>query len=138
MTTISSNYSENRVYTEHKQGNTQKTNSTRIHYHKVEGSYQGDNFVCSNKKDVKKWLKCAKKNGSCNGITYTPESTYLLFLKHPATYTYKTRPSDTPQSVREMFNLKDGALRRYDDYIFDIHEPYQGRVITFAEEDILP
>ena len=138
MTTINSNYSENGIYTEQKRGNIQRTNSTHTHSHKAEGNYKGDNFVCSNKKDVKKWLDCAKKNGSCDGITYTPESTYLLFFKRCATYTYKTRPGDTPQSVREMFNLKEGALRRYDNYIFDIHESYQGRVITFAEEDILP
>lgn len=135
MTTISSYYSETEIYTETKQKSTKPSHK---HVTKAEGRYQGDNFVCTNKKDVKKWLECAKKNGSCDGITYTPESSYLLVFTHPATFSYKTKPGDTPQSVREMFNLKPGALKRYDDYIFNIHEPYQGKVVTFAEEDILP
>ena len=44
---------------------------------------------------------------------------------------------ENPHIIREMFNLKPGAPRKFDSHIFDIHEMYKrGREIRFYENDI--
>ena len=126
------------------QGKLKTRPSITVHNHPIVAKGSWDNsdiFECTNKKDIKKWLKCAKEKGNCSDLVYHPAYTtkgWFKDTKHPATFTYKTNWGDTPQSVREMFNLKPGALRRFDDTIQSATEPYQGKVITFAEEDILP
>lgn len=123
-----------------------KTRSNKIvHNHPIiaSGTYDNnDHFICSNKKDIKKWLKCAKEKGTCEGLTYHPayktKNFFGKITEHPATYTYDTNWGDTAQSVREMFNLKHGALMKYNKPINSVTEPFQCKTITFDESDIIP
>ena len=143
MTAISCNYEQK---TPVKQSRTEKqTNKpcnhpTKPEYRYVPNPNDGchDKFVCTNKKELKKWLKCAKENGSCGRLTYHPARKYLIsYFDTPAYYSYETRSTDTAETVREMFNLTKGALMKHDN-IYSIHEPYRGRVIDFDEDDIMP
>ena len=143
MTTIACSYEQEIPVKQRRTEN--QTNTTCKHPVKQQYCYIPDpndscydKFVCTNKKELKKWLKCAKENGSCGRLTYHPARKYLIsYFDKPAYYSYETRITDTAETVREMFNLKKGALMKHDN-VYDIHESYNGRIIVFNEDDIMP
>ena len=115
--------------------------NTNNHQHNVKAVVEsdGDTYTCKNKEQMRKKLECAKTNGKCGvDLFYTPSKEGWWFLPdQKAVYTYICDGTDTAGSIREMFNLKDGALRKFDTHIFDIHRPYpKGHEIKFYEEDI--
>ena len=127
------------------QGKIKTRTAKTVHNHAIVATGTHDNedkFICSNKKDIKKWLKCAKDRGECEGLRYRPAYTTKNFwgkkIYHPATYEYDTNWGDNAQSVREIFNLKQGALKKHNGPIYDILEPFQGKTIIFEENDIMP
>jgi hypothetical protein len=80
MTAITnSNYIQGTAY-EYNTAN--QKGKTHNHTTRGEFNFTGDTYVCTNKKDVKKWLECAKRNGECEGLTFIPEktTTFHLFL----------------------------------------------------------
>ena len=126
-------------------------NIRTVHNHPVEPEYyykhdnsnpNHDEFVCTNKRNIKKWLQCAKKNGKCDNLSYNPKyTTGFWFFKddHPATFEYKPKVGDTIESIREMFNLKPEAIKKYKSHIFDIHRALDtNEIIKFDENDIMP
>lgn len=106
------------------------------HYTKPKIVPSGDSYTCQNPSEMRQKLQCAKKHGTCGNLQYLPESGFWIFTKK-AQYAYTCNGTETPKTIREMFGLKDGALRRCDSYIFDANRPYEkNHVVYFYEEDI--
>ena len=129
-------------------GNGHTTNSN-VHKHptRPEGYYDNNGkYVCTNKSGMKAWLQCAKKNGSCSGLTYHPAEKNLIFPDKKAEYGYSAKKWDNANKIRSMFNLKDGVLHECNDYIneHNISTPFRTKdsdkekIIYFYEEGILP
>ena len=115
-----------------------KSKEVQIHNHDVKPTSKpvGDVYVCTNPDEMRRKLYCAKQEGTCGKLKYLPEKRFLLHTKK-AQYAYTCTGAETPRIIREMFGLKDGALRRCDSHIFDANRFYPaGQVVYFYEEDI--
>ena len=126
-----------------------KKPSAKVHNHptKPEGYYDNNGkYVCTNKNGMKAWLQCAKKNGSCSGLTYHQGEKHLIFPDKKAEYGYSVRKWDNANMIRSMFNLKDGAIHECNPYISEknVNEPLRTnnseneKIIYFYEDGILP
>ena len=125
------------------------TTPSKGHNHptKPEGYYdKNGKYVCTNKSGMKAWLECAKKNGSCSGLTYHKGEKNLIFPDKKAEYGYSAKKWDNANMVKSMFNLKDGILHSCNSYINEnnINVPFRTKdsqpekIIYFYEEGIMP
>lgn len=125
----------------------QSTSIKKPHSHstKPQGYFdENGQYVCTNRKDMKAWLECAKKHGSCNGVTYYPAEKHLIFPDKKAEFGYSARIWDNANMIRSMFNIKPEVLKECNDPIYDINNPFRTKntqppkIIYFYEDGILP
>jgi len=113
--------------------------SKQQHNHEIKPNIivTGDSYTCQNTAEMRQKLQCAKKHGICGNLQYIPEKKSLIIFTKKAQYAYTCNGNETPKTIREMFGLKNGALRRCDSYIFDADRAYpKNQVVYFYEEDI--
>ena len=100
-------------------------------------------YVCTNTDGMKAWLKCAKKHGSCFGLTYHPGEKNTFWNDKKAEYEYSAQKWESANMIRSMFKIKDNVYKDCNDKVYDINNPYitndkESKNIYFLEEGLLP